>query len=434
MSGADTQPRQPDLKEVLGRGQATGLWARLKRPLLWGGIILIAVIARFAWFNRATDDVVQYKTQPTERGDLTVIVSATGTLEPTNQVNVGIEVSGTIRTVAVDYNDTVKAGQVLARLDTTKLEDQLLQSKAALQAARAGLQQTRATLKNAASNLARLRHAHELSGGRVPSQQDLDAAEAALAKARADVASAQANIEQKAAIVNANQTDLGKAVVRSPINGIVLVRAVDPGQTVAASFQTPTLFTLAEDLTQMELHVDVDEADVGKVQQGQTASFTVDAYPDRNFPSQVTQVRFGAQAVAGVVTYETVMTVDNASLLLRPGMTATANIVVHTISDALLIPNAALRFAPSEAQQTANNHGGSLLSQLMPRPPRSAKKGRRNEAAGKEAQARVWTLRDGQLQPVDIRIGATDGIKTVMTAGTIEPGTPLVVDQVTHQQ
>lgn len=213
---------------------------------------------------------------------------------------------------------------------------------------------------------------------------------------------------------------------RSPIKGVVLKRAAEPGQTVAATFQTPVLFTLAEDLTQMELHVDVDvdEADVGKVREAQSASFTVDAYPDRTFPARITQVRFGSKTVAGVVTYETVLKVDNSGLLLRPGMTGTANITVQHADDALLVPNAALRFTPPQASPKPAG-GGGLVSSLLPRPPRSAPKA---ADSAEDKQPHVWVLREGKPEKVMLKTGMTDGIMTEVREGKLEPGMAVAVD------
>ncbi|MCJ7830403.1 MAG: efflux RND transporter periplasmic adaptor subunit, partial [Desulfobacterales bacterium] len=358
-------------------------------------------------------------------------VSATGTLQPTNQVAVGSELSGIIRAVEVDYNNTVKVGQPLARLDTSKLEAQVLQAKATLETAQAKVLQARATVREASSNLERLKKVRELSKNKVGSQYDLDAAEAALERARAEEAGAKAAVAQAKAALQISQTDLSKAVIRSPINGIVLTRSVDPGQTVASSLQAPVLFTLAEDLTRMELQVDVDEADVGQVQEGQEATFTVDAYPDRTFQARITQVRYGARTVDGVVTYQTVLKVDNSGLLLRPGMTATADITVKKIENTVLVPNAALRFTPpAKARGTAAGRGG-VMRMLMPRPPRPQASGNRSEQAnGKAKRLRVWALRDGQLVAVPIAIGATDGTMTQVTDGAVEPGMALVVDSV----
>lgn len=370
-------------------------------------------------------DGFKYTTQEVRSGDLLVTVTATGNLEPTNKVDVGSELSGIIRSVGVDFNDTVKVNQVLARLDTSKLEAQVLQSRASLESAKAKVLQAQATVREVKSNLARLRKVRELSGNRTPSQYEIDAAEAALERALADEANAHANVSQAKAALEVNETDLSKTVIHSPINGIVLTRSVEPGQTVAASLQAPVLFTLAEDLTQMELHVDVDEADVAQVREGQEAVFTVDAYPDRVFKAMITQVRFGSETTDGVVTYKAVLRVNNGDLSLRPGMTATADITVKEVKDALLVPNAALRFTPPEGKKSAANAG--LFRVLLPRPPREeAHKGSKQGAHSREQS--VWTLRDGALVPVPVSTGATDGTMTEVSGGGVRPGMALVVD------
>ena len=423
---------QSDIEQTLGMQTFSGKKSILKRFLLWGvpAIVVVIVIILLSTLNGAAN--LQYKTSRAVLGDLTITVSATGNLEPTNQVDVSSELSGIIKTVDVDYNDQVKVNQVLARLDTGKLQADVKKSRAALQAARAQVLQTQATLNKTQAELGRLRHAHELSGGKVPSAYDLESAEAAFSKAQADVAGARAQVTQAQAELESTQTDMSKALIRSPINGIVLSRDVEPGQTVAASLSAPVLFTLAEDLTLMELHVGVDEADVGQVRHGQVAEFTVDAYPGRVFPARITQVRYGAQDTDGVVTYETVLEVDNAGLLLRPGMTATADITVDGIKQGVLVPNAALRFSPpaihTDSSDTTNKKS-SMMSKLMPRPPRPGKKGSSNQGSDTEKNGRqqVWTLQDGNLVPIIVTTGVTDGIRTEITGGDIEPGSELVV-------
>jgi HlyD family secretion protein len=287
--------------------------------------------------------------------------------------------------------------------------------------------QAQATVKETRSQLARLRHARVLSGNRVPSQQDLDAAQAALDRAVADEAASRASVKQAEATLELNQTDLAKADIRSPIDGVVLTRSVEPGQTVAASLQAPVLFTLAEDLSKMELHVDVDEADVGKVHEGQRATFTVDAYPERSFPARISQVRYGSQTVDGVVTYETVLSVDNSDLSLRPGMTATAEITVQTVKDALLVPDAALRWVPPR-RETRSSGGAGLLGALLPRL-------RHHQAPSEDSadskRKHVWVLRGGTPERVAITVGASDGTRTVVTGGKLAAGDSLVVDSAT---
>ncbi|MBI5557625.1 MAG: efflux RND transporter periplasmic adaptor subunit [Deltaproteobacteria bacterium] len=397
-------------------------------------VLLVLILALGRWFLLTSNNTkIQYRTAEAQRGDLTVTVTATGNLEPTNQVEVGSEVSGTIATVPVDYNDFVKAGQVLARLDTTKLEAQARQSQAAVESAQANLLQAQASVLEAGNEMERLVRVRQLSNGKVPAAQELDAAEATLKRAKADEAMGRAQIAEAEAKLRVDQTNLEKATIVSPINGVVLKRSVEPGQTVAASLQAPVLFTLAEDLAKMELQVDVDEADVGQVREGQQASFTVDAYPDRIFPARITQVRYGAQTAAGVVTYLTVLNVDNSDLSLRPGMTATADIVVKQMQNVLLAPSAALRFAPPQQEaKAAGTEGGSLLGKLFPRP--SHTKPKKGEESGDRKKQRVWTLRAGQPEAVFVTIGATSGIMTEVVSGEVSPGMPLIIEAVSKEK
>lgn len=415
-----------DVAQTLGVTRARSRAARLKPYLLWAGAALAAVLVLLLIAaNRSSGNQVKYQTQELTRGNLTVLVSATGTLQPTNQVEVGSEISGTLKSVEVDYNDRVRRGQVLARIDTARQEAQVRQTVASLEAARARVLQARATVSEAGAKLARLLQVQQASGGKVPSSTELDTARATLERAEADEANARAAVTQAEASLEVQRIDLSKSVIRSPINGIVLKRAAEPGQTVAASLQTPVLFTLAEDLTQMELQVDVDEADVGKVQQAQSASFTVAAYPDRTFPARVSQVRFGSQTVAGVVTYTTVLRVDNAGQQLRPGMTGTANVTVQQVDDALLVPNMALRFAPPATPVKKAASGGSLLSRIMPRPPASAP---RLTQSVRDKQPHVWVLNNGALEKMLLTTGMTNGIQTEVWGDGLKPGLKVVVD------
>jgi len=422
-----TKP-ESDISQTLGIDQSSSHRRHLKRWLLLALLAIAGVTTAVVWTRTEKSNSMQYQTEKAQRGDLTVTVTATGNLEPTNQVEVGSEQSGIIETVEVDYNDHVKIGQVLAKLDTSKLEAEVLQSRAVLASARAKVLQTEATIMETRNALSRLEEVRKLSNNKAVSQHDLDAAQAALDRALADKASAEATVNQAQAALEANETDLSKAVIRSPINGIVLTRNVEPGQTVAASLQAPVLFTLAEDLTQMELHVGVDEADVGQVKDGQEATFSVDAYPDRNFPALIIQVRFGSQTVDGVVTYETVLNVDNSDLSLRPGMTATAEITVKKVRNAILAPNAALRFAPPIEEKNDPTESRSLVSKLLPHGPRSSSK-RHKDTTANNKQQRVWMLRDGQLVSITVTAGATDGSMTEIVRGDVKPGMALLVDR-----
>jgi len=365
----------------------------------------------------------QYQMDTVERGTLTVTITATGELKSLTQVNIGTEISGIVESVNVDFNSPVRVGQILAEVNTEKIEAQAAQARAALLSAEAKRLQSQATFKEAQAELAKLEHVRELSGGRVPSRQEIDSQEATVKRAEAEEAVSAAQVTQSRASLAAIETDIRKAVIRSPIDGIVLDRQVDPGQTVAASFQTPTLFTLAEDLTRMKLIIDVDEADIGTVRVGQRAIFRVDAYPDRMFESKVKEVRSTPKTSNGVVTYQTVLSVDNSERLLQPGMTATAEITVTQVRDATLVPNAALRFTPPAAMQTS---GGGF--RFLPRPPGSQRRDRSAENGAK----RVWTLNGEQITPIEVALGASDGTVTELRGGQLTPGTQVIVDLATN--
>jgi HlyD family secretion protein len=402
-------------------------WMRWSK---WVAAALVLALLLYVMLRHEGAAKVEYSTEPVTRGSLTVTVTATGNLEPRNQVDIGSELSGTVRLVNVDVNDEVKQGEVLATLDTARLKAQVLQGESALASAQARVMQAAATAKEARANYQRLLKVRELSNNKLPSQQDLDVAEATVAQADGERAAAEAAVEQARATLATIRTDLGKADIRSPIDGVVLVRSVEPGQTVAASLQAPVLFTLAEDLKKMELHVAVDEADVGTVEVGQQASFTVDAFPNRTFEAKITQVHFASSDTkstsssssqssstsTGVVTYETVLEVDNSDLSLRPGMTATAEIVTTRIDDALLVPNAALRYTPasvSAANQATTNQRGplsALMPQFAPRRPGA------NQRDSSRRFGRVWILQGREPQPVMFKPGATDGRSTQVLA------------------
>ncbi len=413
-------PARPDIQAVLGTGGHTPgrrlrwMFAAISLLVL-GGIV-------FFWLLRGEKPTVRYETTEVTRGDLTVTVTATGTLEPVNQVDVGSELSGIIETVAVDFNDKVQLGQVLARLDTDRLEAQVLQSRAALQSSEAKVKEAQATLLE--MRLA-FQRCEKLAERQLCPSGDLDTARAAYARAEAGVASARAQVAEARATLDGKETELAKAEIRSPIDGLVLLRQIEPGQTVAASLQAPILFTLAEDLAQMELHVAVDEADVGSINEGQAAQFTVDAWPERSFAARITQVRFAPRTVEGVVTYETVLAVDNSDLALRPGMTATAVITVQELQDAVLVPNAALRFIPPQSA-TAKPRRRGAFGMLFPRPPMSQRRSNLSRNGGQQ----VWAMRDGKPEAVPVKTGASDGTYTELRSGNIKPGQMVVVDAV----
>ncbi len=398
-----------------------------RRALALAAAGLAALAVALPWLLRDGGDGVQYRTEALGRGSLVVTVSATGNLQPTTQVDVGSELSGTIEDVFVDDNDVVTQGEVLARLDTTKLENQLTESRASLAAAQARVLEAAASVEEARANLARLRRVAELSGGKVPSQADLDAAAATLKRAEAASASAEASVRQWRAAVGVAETNIALSSIRSPINGIVLTRQIEPGQTVAAMMQAPVLFTLAENLTQMKLEVDVDEADVGQVKEGQQATFTVDAWPGREYPSTITRVGYGSQEQDGVISYKTVLTVNNDDLSLRPGMTATAEIVTARRDDVLLAPNAALRYAPP-AEAPAAQPARGVVGNLMPRPPASAQ--RPAGAPAERRQQQLWILQDGNAVPLAVSAGASDGTHTEVSGEGLREGLQVITERV----
>lgn len=382
-------------------------------------VLLGAIVAGFAFFLSGGSSAPLYETAAVSRGDLVVRVTATGNLQPINQVDVGSELSGTMEAVLVDVNNKVTRGQVLAQLDVSRLKDQLANARGALASAQAQVNLAAATVKETRLQFGRLSSLFKLSHGEHPAKADVDTAEAASQRALASLASARAAVTQAQASLSSGETNLAKASIRSPIDGVVLSRTIEPGQTVAASLQAPVLFTLAEDLSKMELQVDVDEADVGVVRDGQDAMFTVDAYPGREYPAKVRRVGFGSQTKDGVVSYLTVLTVDNNDLSLRPGMTATASIVVSERRNVLLVPSAALRFTPSTTPATVAPASGSLVNRLMPHPPRGAA-AKPSALAGTARQ--VWILRDGQPVALPVSIGASDGKQSELTAGALKAG------------
>jgi len=375
-----------------------------------------------------------YITEAVAQESLALSVTATGNLRPTNQVEVGAEVTGPIDSVLVDVNDEVTKGQVIAVINTEIIDQQIAQARANLNAARAALGQAQATLDIDKVQLARLEEVRRLSDGRVPSQIEVEQAKAAVQRDLAAVASARANIEAAQASLNGNLTTRTRAVIRAPVNGVVLARRVEPGQTVVAAFNTVTLFVIAEDLSQMQLRVSIDEADVGQVQAGQQASFTVDAYPGRRFPATLQRVDLasrntvdsqsgGASAAAAsgsgsVVSYEARLDVANPEGLLRPGMTATATIATQNTGNALLVPNAALRFRPDEKKE----EGGGVFQ-----PQIGLEDGKQQATIGEGSRQQVQVLQaNGTLKAIEVITGRSDGRRTVVRSTALKPGMKVV--------
>lgn len=440
MMNTVTSPSESTLDKavvaLLGKTSIRPWW---HRPMIWVAAVslTLAVLGAYAWHSRQKAGTLpSFTTETVSRGDLKLTVTANGTLQPTRSVSIGSELSGTVKRVLVDVNDRVRKGQVLVELDTAILKDQILRSRATLASDQAKVAQAVATVKESQANLARLEEVARLSGGKVPSKSDLDTAYATLDRAKADEASARAGVADAEAALSTDETNLSKASIRSPINGVILTRSVDPGNAVAASLQAVTLFTIAEDLTKLKLQVNVDEADVGSVRVGQKASFTVSAYPRRKYPATITRVAYGSTITDNVVTYITYLDVDNADLSLRPGMTATTTITTIERHDVLLVPNTALRFTPSLPADSASSastgsNGGGIVSSLMPRPPASNTP--RKPAAG-GAGTRVWVLRNGTATPVAVTPGSSDGHMTEVIDGELQAGMLVITDQASTRQ
>ncbi|CUH67783.1 Macrolide-specific efflux protein MacA precursor [Thalassovita gelatinovora] len=412
---------QSEIEASLGVGDTKH---HLKTWLLWIGVAVVLGAIGWWWMQDAEERAkVTYITEKVSQGDLTVTVTATGAIEPTNQVEISSELSGTIAEVLVDYNDTVTAGQVLARMDTVQLDAQLAVQEANHAAADAQLANARASLVEAEANYDIARQLDERG---VTSRTNLTVSEAALGRALANVASAQANVDLAQAQLEAQIAVLSKATIISPINGIVLDRTVDAGQIVAASLSAPKLFTIAEDLAQMELQVDVAEADIGRINVDDKAIFTVDAYDDHPFPAQISMVRYAPDSTDGLVTYKAILSVENDNLLLRPGMTATADISVAQYNDVLLVPNAALRFAPPQVVEVEasdkNSGGGGLLGLIMPsRPADSTRAG---------SDSTLWVLRNDIPVEIEVEKGDSDGLQTIVAGGDLVDGDQVITDMI----
>jgi HlyD family secretion protein len=413
---------QPDIEAIAAKAARKS--RRGLRLVFWATLSLAVIGGGWYWSTTGSATAPQYLTEPAERRTIVVTVTATGTVEPTNKVEVSSELSGTVRSVEVDYNDRVTKGQVLAHLDTDKLEATVEHARAQVTAAQARVDQAQATLDEANESYDRT-VALEHRG--TTTREALQAATAARQRAVASLGIATADARVAAADLAMSEADLGKACICSPVDGVVLDRNVEAGQIVASSLQAPVLFTLAEDLRNMELRVDVDEADIGKVNAGDNASFTVEAYQDRTFPAVISSVRYAPETIDGVVTYKAVLSIDNSDLLLRPGMTAVADITVDTVPSALTIPNAALRFSPPSAEETSTG-GTGLLGMLFRRPSSSAPLSRDTETA--DGRRSIWVLMGSQPTEVSIRTGATDGLVTEVLEGDLAEGATVITDTV----
>ncbi|MDD2450933.1 efflux RND transporter periplasmic adaptor subunit [Sulfurovum sp.] len=379
-----------------------------------GMIVVIGVIfiALYLFFSGDSKQMTyRYVTEALKKNDLSLTVSASGYIQPLESVDVGTEVSGTIDEVYVDYNDQVKKGQLLASLDTTKYQSAYDRAKAALQISKAALESARAQQYQAETTMERYKELKRSSGGTLPTQSDWDREWANYLLAKAQIANAQAQIDQAGHALKAAEYDLERTKIYSPVDGTILVRNVDPGQTVAATFQTPVLFNIAKDLSRMELQISIDEADIGKIAAGQKANFSVDAYPDTDFNTSIRQVRINSEILESVVTYKAIMDVKNANLLLKPGMSVDADIVTKTLNDAFVVKRAALLFIPVEPQS------------------RSFFGGERKRKIKVDPKPHVWILKEGVPTKVYVKVLGNNGPLSAIESKELQEGDKIIINQ-----
>jgi HlyD family secretion protein len=368
------------------------------------GLLAATGLTLGAFHVRKSDVAPALVTAQVSRGSIASEIAATGTLEAVTTVQVGTQVSGTIQALSADFNSIVRKGQLLARLDPSLFQTQVDSARASLTGAEANLARMQVVQEDADT---KARRARELSARQLLPATDLDAAETTLASAAAQVKSAAAQVTQARASLKQAEVNLAKTIITSPIDGIVIARSVDVGQTVAASLSAPTLFTLAADLSEMQVKASIDESDLGAVREGQPVSFRVDAYPNSTFAGHVTQIRLEPVVSQNVVTYDAIITAPNPSLELKPGMTANVTIETARRDDILRVPSAALRFKPTM----------ELLASLGQQAPAAL------TAGGKPAPGTgtVWVV-DGQLEPVTVSVGITDGAFTEISAPQLQDG------------
>jgi len=428
----------------------------IKRSWIWVLAILV-VAGLFAAFRLSRKSDPEYFTARVEKGDIRQVIEATGTINPVTSVQVGSQVSGMISKLYVDFNSKVTKGQVIAEIDPKLFQGAVLQAQADLQSSEALLAASKANLAKDQATLQQNKldydRAVALQRQAVNSQQQFDQAKATydaitaqVGSDRAAIQQAEAQVAQKTASLKVAQTNLDYTIIRAPINGTVVARNIDIGQTVAASLQAPTLFMIALDLTKMQVYAKTDEGDVGQIRPGQKADFQVDAFPKEMFHGVVFQVRMNATSIQNVVTYDTIVNFDNPELKLFPGMTAYVSIPVASVTDVAKIPNAALRYKPdlpAEKVQELYSKYGVAVAPSVPAAPATSQpvaSGREHavpkpSSAGSSGLAVVWKLLpDKSLRPVQIHIGLTDHTYTALTTGDLQPGEELVTGATTVKQ
>ncbi len=387
-------------------------------------VSLIVAILVYIFFPKEADKKIEYITSKVSKGDLTVLVSASGNIKPTNSVEIGIEVSGTIKEIFVDFNDEVEVGQVLAKIDTTKLEAQVESSMAALAIAKANQKESEVNLKNKKLLYDRTKKMFDSSNGKYPSKNELDDTKFSYEAALSSLEAAKSKVMQSESNLKNDKQNLEKASVKSSIKGIVLNKEVEIGQTLAATMSAPKLFTLAKDLTNMDLVVSIDEADVADIKEGLDVTFTVDAYANKEFKGKIKQVRLNPITTNGVVTYETVVSVDNPDLLLKPGMTANAKIITKNVKEQILIPNSALRFTPKVSNEQVTAKKATLAG-----PPNFQRPQDPKENKTKDGLASIYILENGNPKEVKVKVLDSDSKLSSINSKEIKIDDEVIISQ-----
>lgn len=411
-------------KDLLEELESFSSKKRINRKFIYiatATVSFLAIVLFFIFNGNNKSNKIEYITKKVTQGDLSVVVSTTGNLNPTNSVEIGIEVSGTLKEIFVDFNDEVKAGQILAKIDTVKLQSQVDSSTAALAIAVANQKESQVLLNNKKTLYDRTLNMYKNSGGKYPSKNELDDTRFSYEAAIESLEAAKAKVLQAQSNLKTDKQNLEKASVKSSIDGIVLNREVEVGQTLAATMSAPKLFTIAKDLTHMDLIVSIDEADVADIKKDLPVTFTVDAYPNKLFNGKVKQVRLNPVDTNGVVTYETVVSVDNEDLLLKPGMTATAKIITKESKNKLLIQNGALRFKPKMQEQ--KNSGVNLVGPNMNRPTNVARD------LSKKELAPVFILENNQPKRVMVKVLDSDGKLTSIESEELKVNDEVIISQ-----
>jgi HlyD family secretion protein len=401
---------------------------KLKKLVFTVVALLLVGGAGFAYWRMGNSTQESpYLTVPASKGNIRQVVSSTGTLQAVTTVIVGSQVSGTIGKLNADFNTKVTKGDVVAELDQSKFKARVDETRANLSAAQASMAKSKVAVEDADRTLKRIK---ELKQRELVSQSELDAAQTAYDAAKSQLNVSQAQVGQAQAAMNQASIDLGYTIIRSPVDGMVISRNVDVGQTVAASLSAPTLFTIANDLTKMEVHTNVDEADVGNVSEGQEVTFTVDAHPQRRFRGKVHQVRNAPQIIQNVVTYNAVVRINNKELLLKPGMTANVQFLVSEKEDVLTVPNMALRFRlpedKNEVQDLLRQEQGRVAPRVGQR--RTSRGSGSGGGDGRRVrQVKIYVVKDGKAQPVEVQAGITDGSKTEVIAGALKENDVVII-------